>query len=534
MEPSGYVSRDVKYYRGSVASAPAVFNVDPFASPRRFSKQIVVEDRGRQSKYMLPNTSTESLPSIYSEKSKEVPKEVQPAGKVDAAPSMGPTFPEGGLVGWGTALGAFIIQFCGFGYSTSFGVFQDFYVREYLTKESSSSIAWIGSINAFLVISGGLLAGRVYDRGYFYALLWGGSAIISFSLFMLSLAQKGEYYQIFLSQGLGVGLGVGMIYVPSVAILSHYFKQRRSLVMTVVATGSSLGAVVHPIMLNNLLPKIGFAKATRANAGMISGLLLLACLIMKTRLPPPATTPDLKKSLVKFSKDKAYIFSTLGFFFFIIGFFYPIFYLQLDSITHHLSPNFAFYSLVVMNGCSCIGRIFAGFSGGLFGIGNLVVFCTACCSILIFFMIGISEVSSVVLFAVVYGFFSGAYIALMAPMIANLADDVSEIGLRMGISFTVAGKYHDNLFAFFRNFYPSSSGFGGLIGAPIQGALLTSSFIWWRASVFSGIVALLGCIMYIAMVVMIRRKKAAQDMLPVHNVVLNQQMENKMMKESQA
>lgn len=113
------------------------------------------------------------------------------------------------------------------------------------------------------------------------------------------------------------------------------------------------------------------------------------------------------------------------FFLFIIGFFYPIFYLQLDSITHHLSPNFAFYSvvivffisdldlphpfqLVVMNGCSCIGRIFAGFSGGLFGIGNLVVFSTGCCSILIFFMIGISEVSSVVLFAAVYGFFSGA------------------------------------------------------------------------------------------------------------------------------
>lgn len=31
-------------------------------------------------------------------------------------------------------------------------------------------------------------------------------------------------------------------------------------------------------------------------------------------------------------------------------------------------------------------------------------------------------------------------VALMAPMIANLADDVSEIGLRMGIGFTLAGK----------------------------------------------------------------------------------------------
>lgn len=154
---------------------------------------------------------------------------------------------------------------------------------------------------------------KVGSHSTSYALLWGGSALISFSLFMLSLTEKDHFYQVLLSQGFGVGIGVGMIYVPSVAILSHYFRQRRSLVMTIVAAGSSLGAVVHPIMLNNLIPKIGFAKATRANAGLISGLLLIACLIMKTRLPPPTTTPNLKKSLVKFSKDKAYICCIFGY-----------------------------------------------------------------------------------------------------------------------------------------------------------------------------------------------------------------------------
>jgi len=35
-------------------------------------------------------------------------------------------------------------------------------------------------------------------------------------------------------------------------------------------------------------------------------------------------------------------------------------------------------------------------------------------------------------------------VSLMAPMAAVLADDFSEIGLRMGISFTLAGtKFHD-------------------------------------------------------------------------------------------
>lgn len=28
--------------------------------------------------------------------------------------------------------------------------------------------SWVGSVNGFLVVSGGLLAGRLYDRGYLY------------------------------------------------------------------------------------------------------------------------------------------------------------------------------------------------------------------------------------------------------------------------------------------------------------------------------------------------------------------------------
>ncbi|KAF8957730.1 MFS general substrate transporter [Flammula alnicola] len=428
-----------------------------------------------------------ALESESEKKGEVASKAVQPAG---------PSFPEGGFKAWATVFGAFLIQFCGFGYTTSYGVFQDYYVRIHLTNESASTISWIGSINAFLVVAGGLLAGRVYDRGYFYQLLYGGSLLISFSLFMLSLTKPNHYYQVLLSQAFGVGIGIGMIYVPSIAVLSHYFQRRRSLVMTLVASGSSLGAVVHPIMLNNTLDKLGFPTATRANAGLISGLLLISCLSMRTRLPPPAMTPSLKKALIKFSKDKAYLFCTSGFLFFIMGLYFPLFYIQLDSIKHNLSPSFSFYSLVILNGSSFFGRIAAGFLAGIAGVGNLVIASTLCCSILIFAMIAISNVASVVTIAIIYGFWAGVYVALMAPMVANLADDISEIGLRMGIGFTLAGV-------------------GGLIGTPIEGALLTSQYHWWRAGVFSGIMALTGCACYSGMVFFLhqklRRKEEAKD-----------------------
>ncbi|KAJ3524793.1 hypothetical protein NMY22_g10853 [Coprinellus aureogranulatus] len=76
--------------------------------------------------------------------------------------------PEGGLRAWGTVLGGFFVQFCGFAYCTSFGVFQDYYTRIYLSEASPSAISWIGSISAFLSIALSLVTGPLYDRGYLW------------------------------------------------------------------------------------------------------------------------------------------------------------------------------------------------------------------------------------------------------------------------------------------------------------------------------------------------------------------------------
>jgi hypothetical protein len=97
------------------------------------------------------------------------------------------------------------------------------------------------------------------------------------------------------------------------AIISHYFVKRRALAMTIAASGSSLGAVIHPIMLNNTLGgSLGFGNAVRASASLVSGLLFIACLLMRTRLPPPKQKSELRKSLKKFSRDGAFIATALG------------------------------------------------------------------------------------------------------------------------------------------------------------------------------------------------------------------------------
>jgi hypothetical protein len=58
----------------------------------------------------------------------------------------------------------------------------------------------------------------------------------------------------------------------------HHFRRKRTLVLTSAASGSSLGSIIHPIMLNYLLSgPIGFANGVRVRAGLVSVLLLIAC-----------------------------------------------------------------------------------------------------------------------------------------------------------------------------------------------------------------------------------------------------------------
>ncbi|KAI0737623.1 MFS general substrate transporter [Daedaleopsis nitida] len=407
-------------------------------------------------------------------------------------------FPEGGLAAWSTLVGAFLVQICAFGYTTSFGVYEDYYKRVYLSHESSSAISWIGSINSFLVVSSGIVVGRLYDRGYFYHILYGGSLLQAFSLFMHSLAKPDAYYQILLSQGLGAGIGAGMLYIPCVAILSQYFHKRRALAMTVAASGSSLGAVIHPLMLNNTLnkPSVGFAIAARANAGLVAALLLLACLLMRTRTDPPKSEINLRDAAGRFVRDTPYLFTAFGMATFILAFYFPVFYLQLDAVTHGLDKTFSFYALVIMNASGFLGRVSPGFFVQVLGVGNMVIGSTFVCAIMILAMIGLGSVASVVIIAVIYGFFSGVYVSLLAPFIASMTEDMSELGARLGIAFFCCG-------------------IGSLIGTPIEGALLTGDYVWWRPALFSGVMGFVGVGCFVMSVILLRRRrhKPATDIL---------------------
>ncbi|KAG1852404.1 major facilitator superfamily domain-containing protein [Suillus tomentosus] len=395
--------------------------------------------------------------------------------------------PDGGFQAWGTAFGCFLVQFCGFGYIASFGVYQDYYTRIYMTNHSPSAISWIGALTSFLSVNITLFSGPLYDRGWFYQLMVVGSLLQSLSLFALSFTKPDQLYLAFIVQGVLSGFGMGLMSGPTVAVVSQHFSRKRTLVMSLVSSGTPLGSMIHPIMLNHLLNgTVGFANGVRISASFVSALLLIACLCMRTR-EFPAPTVSYTVVARKCSREVLFILMTVGSTSFQIGFFFPVFYLQLDSTKHGIDINFSFYSLVIMNAACFIGRCTSGIIAAYTGVLNFTIASTVACSAVIISMMALSDVADVVVLGLTYGYFSGVYIALLVPLVTVLTPDLSELGARMGICFAFTA-------------------FGGLLSGPISGALLGPQYKWWIASLFSGLIALVGSSILVVMRLIIYRR----------------------------
>ncbi|KAK9421830.1 putative Monocarboxylate permease-like protein, mch4 [Seiridium unicorne] len=70
----------------------------------------------------------------------------------------------------------------------------------------------------------GLIAGPIYDRGYLRLLLVAGSLMVVFGMMMLSLST--EYWQALLAQAFCVGIGAGLLFVPTVSLIPTWFSTR--------------------------------------------------------------------------------------------------------------------------------------------------------------------------------------------------------------------------------------------------------------------------------------------------------------------
>lgn len=197
--------------------------------------------------------------------------------------------PDGGRKAWLAVVGSFCtmsarpfqpqyrfsnlgLRFVSFGWISSIGVFQAYYQTHQLSTYSPSTIAWIPSLETFMMFAGGPIMGKIFDNYGVQPLLLTGTFFHVFGLMMTSLSS--EYYQFILAQGICSPLGASMIFYPGMSVIPTWFFKRRAFAFGIIAAGSSIGGIILPIMIQRLLPQVGFGWAMRICAFLILFLLV--------------------------------------------------------------------------------------------------------------------------------------------------------------------------------------------------------------------------------------------------------------------
>ncbi|KAH8197775.1 hypothetical protein TruAng_008064 [Truncatella angustata] len=396
--------------------------------------------------------------------SKELPSNTTPV--LTGQPAVGPP-PNGGWKAWSQVVGGFFLMVNTWGLINAFGVFQAYYQATILSHKTPADIAWIGSIQGFLMLIIAVFCGWALDAGYFYALAAAGVIFQVFGMMMTSLGT--EYYQILLSQGICVGIGSGCFLVCAFTIVGTYFSTRRSYAMGWTATGG----IIYPIVIRNLIVKVGFPWAVRAMGFIVLGTLAISVSLLRPRLPPKKLGPLVD---IESLRDTPY---TL----FLLWLYIPFFYITDYAISIGIDEDMAFYSLIIMSAGSIPGRVLPPFFADRIGNINVMLPATLICGILLFFWLAVKSLTGLIIISILFGFFSGSAQALIPSVVVWLAPDLSKAGVRIGMTLCMCGL-------------------GLLVGSPIGGVIIDSQstpdrnvywgvLLWGAFTVLSGALFLL-------------------------------------------
>lgn len=375
--------------------------------------------------------------------------------------------PDGGLRAWFVVLGAALVMFSTLGFILSWGIFQAYYEENLLLHTSPSTIAWIGSTQYALACLPSLATGRMFDLGYFKIPFFAATCVLVVCTFLT--AECTQFWQLFLTQGVGIGVGCGIMWNPVVVIVSHWFSKRRGLALSLTTVGTALGSIVFPIAAQNLIPSIGFKWTVRVFGLILMATLGTANVLLKRRLPSVNVHGGLFN--LKAFRNKAFTIYCISGIMILLGFYTELTYLSVSAVAIGVSKDFSFYILAIANAASALRMSFGLMSDKFGAINTMAVFTT---------MTGIATItwpfakteSQLITIAAIYGFSLGAYTSLYsAPLVAM--GQMEDAGRRVGM-------------------FMSLIAFGGIAGPPISGAISTATGGFVAAGYYSGGIIIFG------------------------------------------
>ena len=172
-----------------------------------------------------------------------------------------------------------------FGVSYSFAAFFASFAAEFAAQRADVALVFglCGLIYFVLGVGGGMLADRFGPR----AVCMAGMVFIAAGLLGTSLAQS--MATVYLCYGVGIGIGIALVYTPSIACVQPWFTRRRGLAAGIASAGIGAGTLVVPLLASGAIAWLQWRDALRLMALAVL-VLGLGCAALMRRAPVAQAT----------------------------------------------------------------------------------------------------------------------------------------------------------------------------------------------------------------------------------------------------
>jgi len=190
--------------------------------------------------------------------------------------------------GWVVVWATFVCLALIFGVSYSFAAFFASFASEFQAQRAD--VSWIFGLSGFVYFLLGALGGILADRFGPRLVCSAGFALIALGL--LATSASTSLLAVYLSYGVLVGLGIALVYTPSISSVQPWFTHSRGLAGGIASSGVGAGTLLVPVLVVMAINHMPWREAMRWLAlGVVLVGLLAAGLLRRApaTLKPGAT-----------------------------------------------------------------------------------------------------------------------------------------------------------------------------------------------------------------------------------------------------
>jgi MFS family permease len=326
---------------------------------------------------------------------------------------------------------AFTLMFVGFTAAYSFAAFFSAFQAEF--GASRGHVALVFSVAAFLWFLAGAPGGMLADRFGARRVALAGVACLVAALGLAAVS--GSVATLYITYSVGIGIGVGLVYVPSVGAVQPWFVANRAFASGIAVAGIGAGNIAGPLLAAWWIGLYGWRGAYVALAVFVLVLGGIAACLIKNKQNVKTTNPTSVRDALRTAPFwLLYVSLTLS----CIGLFVPMVHLgaYAQDLGYSEAQGVTLVSLIGLG--SLLGRFTVGPFADRMGRGHSLAAMYAGLGAMLLVWWAASAWWLLALFAIVFGICYGAYVALLPTIVMDLYGPRAVSGIT-GFLYTGAG-----------------------------------------------------------------------------------------------